>query len=80
MKEFHNLALFNIRYDLDFQEAGDPCSVRLQQEWLLPGTGGEGNNSVPVPLSQYSFNRIWYKRLCNFFSYLECIPREEVRG
>lgn len=80
MKEFHNLALFNIRYDLDFQEAGDPCSVRLQQEWLLAGTGGEGNNTGPVPLSQYSFDRIWYKRLCNFFSYLECIPREEVRG
>ncbi|ODM94863.1 hypothetical protein Ocin01_11816 [Orchesella cincta] len=76
--KFKHLALFNIRHDLDFQEAGDRCSVRLQNEFMHLG-GEAGQPPSPISLEVMSFNRVWYKRLCSFFSYLECIPSNQVR-
>lgn len=68
---FEWLGLFNILYDMDFVEVGGMCSVKLHQEWL---TGEK-----PQDLREFSFTRVWYKRLCNFFSFLECIPQDEYR-
>ncbi|CAL8072329.1 unnamed protein product [Orchesella dallaii] len=79
---FKHLALFNIKHDLDFQEAGDDCSVDLHQEFMFqgaPAEEGKEPSKEPVDIEVMSFNRVWYKRLCSFFSYLECIPKNEVR-
>ncbi|CAL8072327.1 unnamed protein product [Orchesella dallaii] len=75
--DFKHLAIFNIKHDLDFQEVGEPCSVDIQSQFMLQ----ENEEGIigPVQIDLMSFNRVWYKRLCSFFSFLECVPNHQLR-